>query len=108
MIHGVSSYHLGTRNLSQHMPLQIRRDIRQEYVVGAMLIGQQVRSEVREHIEREADRVTHVHVRSEEHTSELQSRSDLVCRLLLEKKKKKKINLLYKIIKDKKLIISIR
>src|SRR2546421_8947769 len=28
--------------------------------------------------------------RSEEHTSELQSRSDLVCRLLLEKKKKPK------------------
>src|SRR2546421_8078825 len=27
------------------------------------------------------------HRRSEEHTSELQSRSDLVCRLLLEKKK---------------------
>src|SRR5206468_12688965 len=35
---------------------------------------------------------THTHIpltRSEEHTSELQSRSDLVCRLLLEKKKKK-------------------
>src|SRR5476649_3037353 len=30
-------------------------------------------------------------LRSEEHTSELQSHSDLVCRLLLEKKKKKKI-----------------
>src|SRR5699024_11756298 len=29
-------------------------------------------------------------VRSEEHTSELQSRFDLVCRLLLEKKKKKR------------------
>src|SRR5438105_10496907 len=29
------------------------------------------------------------YVRSEEHTSELQSRVDLVCRLLLEKKKKK-------------------
>src|SRR5438067_11055838 len=28
--------------------------------------------------------------RSEEHTSELQSRFDLVCRLLLEKKKKKR------------------
>src|SRR5438874_6069473 len=28
------------------------------------------------------------HSRSEEHTSELQSRRDLVCRLLLEKKKK--------------------
>src|SRR2546430_12619476 len=30
--------------------------------------------------------------RSEEHTSELQSQSNLVCRLLLEKKKKKKID----------------
>src|SRR5690349_25137575 len=32
--------------------------------------------------------------RSEEHTSELQSRRDLVCRLLLEKKKKKITTLL--------------
>src|SRR2546421_7676971 len=31
--------------------------------------------------------------RSEEHTSELQSRSDLVCRLLLEKKKNKRESL---------------
>src|SRR5438105_9487711 len=31
-----------------------------------------------------------VDIRSEEHTSELQSRVDLVCRLLLEKKKKDK------------------
>src|SRR5437870_8634076 len=30
--------------------------------------------------------------RSEEHTSELQSRGHLVCRLLLEKKKKKKVH----------------
>src|SRR2546427_6760301 len=30
--------------------------------------------------------------RSEEHTSELQSQSNLVCRLLLEKKKKNKIS----------------
>src|SRR6266496_6318207 len=30
--------------------------------------------------------------RSEEHTSELQSRRDLVCRLLLEKKKKNQIH----------------
>src|SRR5438445_4930731 len=34
------------------------------------------------------DSVVHV-IRSEEHTSELQSRQYLVCRLLLEKKKKK-------------------
>src|SRR5690349_22519159 len=33
-------------------------------------------------------------IRSEEHTSELQSRRDLVCRLLLEKKKKKNSSLL--------------
>src|SRR5947207_10451350 len=32
--------------------------------------------------------VAHRNQRSEEHTSELQSHSDLVCRLLLEKKKK--------------------
>src|SRR5699024_11669872 len=34
--------------------------------------------------------VTMPWLRSEEHTSELQSRFDLVCRLLLEKKKKNK------------------
>src|SRR2546426_6276788 len=33
--------------------------------------------------------------RSEEHTSELQSPCNLVCRLLLEKKKKKTINCVY-------------
>src|SRR5438034_3789619 len=33
--------------------------------------------------------VTSPQIRSEEHTSELQSHSDLVCRLLLEKKKSK-------------------
>src|SRR5260221_8690090 len=32
------------------------------------------------------------HGRSEEHTSELQSHSDLVCRLLLEKKKTETVN----------------
>src|SRR5437588_7048929 len=37
-----------------------------------------------------------LHNRSEEHTSELQSHSDLVCRLLLEKKKKKKKQRLHK------------
>src|SRR5256886_2951379 len=32
-------------------------------------------------------------IRSEEHTSELQSQSNLVCRLLLEKKKKRESNI---------------
>src|SRR5437879_10710308 len=40
------------------------------------------------------------HVRSEEHTSELQSPMYLVCRLLLEKKKQKKKH--YKLEKDNK------
>src|SRR5690606_39561335 len=37
-----------------------------------------------------AGRPSAMSVRSEEHTSELQSRENLVCRLLLEKKNKKK------------------
>src|SRR5206468_5794526 len=39
--------------------------------------------DLRAHVQRRS-----TNSRSEEHTSELQSRSDLVCRLLLEKKKK--------------------
>src|SRR2546428_4007737 len=48
-------------------------------------------------LKKKRQKVTDYHIevivgdlRSEEHTSELQSRSDLVCRLLLEKKKKQK------------------
>src|SRR5690606_40938329 len=36
--------------------------------------------------DRGPDRPSYFHFRSEEHTSELQSRENLVCRLLLEKK----------------------
>src|SRR6267378_258367 len=43
--------------------------------------------------------------RSEEHTSELQSRRDLVCRLLLEKKKKKHRDDQFIIKKKKKYIV---
>src|SRR2546430_13558115 len=41
-------------------------------------------------MERAIPQQTACAARSEEHTSELQSQSNLVCRLLLEKKKKKK------------------
>src|SRR3712207_7063759 len=41
---------------------------------------------------RSRDAVHRARLRSEEHTSELQSRQYLVCRLLLEKKKKTKAN----------------
>src|SRR3712207_8032277 len=40
------------------------------------------------------DNLNNLRHRSEEHTSELQSRQYLVCRLLLEKKKKKKCSVL--------------
>src|SRR5690606_41651605 len=42
-----------------------------------------------QHVPAEEDRKVQ---RSEEHTSELQSRENLVCRLLLEKKKKKQMH----------------
>src|SRR5438034_5908979 len=53
----------------------------------------------------ESASISCAHRRSEEHTSELQSHSDLVCRLLLEKKKKrKKKNMIYT--KNKKMGIA--
>src|SRR2546427_8238510 len=65
-------------------------------------VGEDVAHDVTDFIERAGEqalrgaltqRERHVaRMRSEEHTSELQSQSNLVCRLLLEKKKKKKKN----------------
>src|SRR2546425_6034509 len=49
-----------------------------------------LRPPLREHPARDRDGVDG-HERSEEHTSELQSLAYLVCRLLLEKKKKKEL-----------------
>src|SRR5688572_32107972 len=43
----------------------------------------------------EVDDVAQLPERSEEHTSELQSQSNLVCRLLLEKKKKPHVAIRY-------------
>src|SRR5690349_23926798 len=43
--------------------------------------------------------------RSEEHTSELQSRRDLVCRLLLEKKKKKKFYVICATLSDRNIAV---
>src|SRR2546427_8258237 len=55
-----------------------------EHVLNRILNGNDVQSARAEHIKSGVERR-----RSEEHTSELQSQSNLVCRLLLEKKKKK-------------------
>src|SRR5438105_11651490 len=53
--------------------------------------GRQKRTTDRGHSALEILHQSAFEFRSEEHTSELQSRVDLVCRLLLEKKKKKRI-----------------
>src|SRR5207249_9983327 len=55
--------------------------------LGRLTAGQRIEARV---APRSVDRPAQPprHRRSEEHTSELQSRFDLVCRLLLEKKKK--------------------
>src|SRR2546421_5881187 len=45
-------------------------------------------SDAERNLDKEKSEIEEITARSEEHTSELQSRSDLVCRLLLEKKKK--------------------
>src|SRR2546428_14141456 len=67
--------------LSLHDALPIFRDFDYRFPSRPRLSG----------CSRDAARAHTVRRRSEEHTSELQSRSDLVCRLLLEKKKKEHI-----------------
>src|SRR2546422_2005844 len=67
-----------------HLAQRALREIHGVVVPAAF--GAAVRREV---FNRGQNRVGGARVRSEEHTSELQSRLHLVCRLLLEKKKKK-------------------
>src|SRR5690606_40006484 len=63
-------------------------------ILGAELLDRdipiRVDADVRGDVERLLDDRLGIEIRSEEHTSELQSRENLVCRLLLEKKKNKK------------------
>src|SRR5438132_2838909 len=70
------------------------RSVTGEHEVGEEreCVGHADRRQVRLHsrLFEAAHEEREVRSRSEEHTSELQSHSDLVCRLLLEKKKKKK------------------
>src|SRR5438034_6980709 len=63
--------------------------------------GERVRIILRDACDRRGSARNIAAVRSEEHTSELQSHSDLVCRLLLEKKKKKKKPMNNKILNKK-------
>src|SRR2546427_5547959 len=63
-----------------------RRSVRQEHPPGCDRVAAAAGDGPVVH---RRDTIAPRRVRSEEHTSELQSQSNLVCRLLLEKKKKK-------------------
>src|SRR2546430_8032436 len=62
----------------QHVPLAINKLTGKTKIVATKVL-----------VRRKAAPRHFTELRSEEHTSELQSQSNLVCRLLLEKKKKK-------------------
>src|SRR2546427_7028198 len=59
-----------------------------DYGHYGVLLKSNVRSEWWRAMVQQRDDIVALDARSEEHTSELQSQSNLVCRLLLEKKKK--------------------
>src|SRR2546428_7961559 len=69
-----------TLSLHDALPISVRRGVHNRECRLAHQHG-------RRNWRRRAGPTPPVAARSEEHTSELQSRSDLVCRLLLEKKK---------------------
>src|SRR2546430_3580094 len=64
-----------------------RLGARRAFVATAEGLDEEMRERIARHRQERGDSFA---TRSEEHTSELQSQSNLVCRLLLEKKKKKK------------------
>src|SRR2546427_6586654 len=69
-----------------------RRGLRRDAHEGARPLELAVPRPLRQ-VARQDDRIRpQIGNRSEEHTSELQSQSNLVCRLLLEKKKKQQDN----------------
>src|SRR5207302_6009408 len=79
MIHFPSAVHAGLAPPGKHVAV-----LHVQYTPYRLREGEW--GELRDTVSERALRV----VRSEEHTSELQSRENLVCRLLLEKKKKNK------------------
>src|SRR5699024_12452558 len=74
-----------------HLPLKPRLQIRLKIQLQIQ-IKTQSRLTIRPQPRLPTKTQPRLTIRSEEHTSELQSRFDLVCRLLLEKKKKKQRN----------------
>src|SRR5687768_18286723 len=74
----------------RHQAEPVRRVERIAAFPGGRNVGKRLQAVLPGHGERREPAGGDVRLRSEEHTSELQSRLHLVCRLLLEKKKNKK------------------
>src|SRR5258707_11495738 len=70
---------------------QTDRGVRHRLLVRADRDGEDARDVDADVLDRERALERDLDLRSEEHTSELQSRQYLVCRLLLEKKKKHRV-----------------
>src|SRR5205085_8839502 len=96
LFHGTAPSELYTLSLHDALPISLPalagRDPRDRQRGGGRRSPQRDRPDRRRPAQSAADRRGRgdhrVRPRSEEHTSELQSQSNLVCRLLLEKKKK--------------------
>src|SRR5206468_12615733 len=89
-----STTHIYTLSLHDALPIWPRDFLKlgETYLDGGLWNGRRLVSAdwVKDSLSPHAHISPETTGRSEEHTSELQSRSDLVCRLLLEKKKEKK------------------
>src|SRR5690625_6924430 len=88
-----ATYALGLRTLTLQTGRSYRNDLHLDDDELAILVGGSASRELFEYYESLAEQTGSASIqalieeRSEEHTSELQSRGHLVCRLLLEKKK---------------------
>src|SRR5688500_19401449 len=94
LLHHRASTHIYTLSLHDALPIfpRRRRGPAQVAVQHVEVEGQvggvvEIHPAILAHALREARTIATVPTRSEEHTSELQSPCNLVCRLLLEKKK---------------------
>src|SRR2546430_13102884 len=82
-----------TLSLHDALPILEARDLRDHHGVGLareqfhLVAGADLAFPDNHHVEARPAACQELLYRSEEHTSELQSQSNLVCRLLLEKKK---------------------
>src|SRR3712207_6912554 len=82
---------LGVLNMDEFKQLNKKSNFSFEKIISCGSLSEDIEVAIKmenEQITKEESIVGEILIRSEEHTSELQSRQYLVCRLLLEKKKK--------------------